>query len=69
MFSSPVLVNSNEDFQNLRTLIVVVFALIVVPKYMASSCSTPPHGDHLILCTNQGNCLAQCHFVVALVVT
>ena len=57
----------NEDFQNLKTLIVVVFALIVVPKYTASSYSPPPpplsQGDHLIKCTNQDNC----HFTAALV--
>ena len=27
--------NNNEDFQNLKTLIIAVFALIVVPKYTA----------------------------------
>ena len=31
----------NEDFQNLKTLIVAVFALIVVQKYTAGFCSTP----------------------------
>ena len=73
MFSSPVLVNANEDFQNLRTLIVVVFALIVVPKYMAGSCSTPPswrplnlvHESRQLSCS-MSLCCSSCCYITSL---